>query len=52
MRKSLAALALIEEQGHEDIADALDISVSAVKSRIFRAVRILRKKLERQGMTP
>src|SRR5207302_230832 len=50
--QAAATLALIEEQGHEDIADALDISVSAVKSRIFRAVRILRKKLERQGITP
>jgi RNA polymerase sigma-70 factor (ECF subfamily) len=47
-----ATLALIEEQKYEDIAAALDISVGGVKSRVFRAVRILRKKLERVGITP
>jgi len=47
-----AALALIEEQKYEDIAAALGISIGAVKSRVFRAVRILRKKLERMGIEP
>ena len=43
---------LIEEQKHEDIAAALGISIGAVKSRVFRAVRILRGKLERMGIEP
>jgi RNA polymerase sigma-70 factor, ECF subfamily len=41
----VAALALIEECPHSEIAEALDISTAAVKSRLFRAIRILRKKL-------
>jgi RNA polymerase sigma-70 factor (ECF subfamily) len=47
-----ATLALVEEQRYEDIAAALGITVGGVKSRVFRAVRILRKKLERIGITP
>src|SRR6266550_59250 len=35
-----------------EIASALGISVGGVKSRVFRAVRILRKKLEKIGITP
>ena len=50
--QAAATLALIEEQNYEDIASALGISVGGVKSRVFRAVRILRKKLERIGITP
>jgi RNA polymerase sigma-70 factor (ECF subfamily) len=45
-----ATLALIEEQPYADIAAALDISVPAVKSRVFRAMRVLRRRLERQGV--
>lgn len=41
----IAALALIEERPHGEIAEALNISPAAVKSRLFRAVRMLRKKL-------
>lgn len=41
-----AVLALIEEEPYQEIADALGISVGAVKLRVFRAVRLLRKKLE------
>jgi RNA polymerase sigma-70 factor (ECF subfamily) len=41
-----ATLALIEEEPYQNIADALGISVGAVKLRVFRAVRLLRKKLE------
>jgi RNA polymerase sigma-70 factor, ECF subfamily len=41
----VAALALIEECPHSEIAEALSISTVAVKSRLFRAVRMLRKKL-------
>ena len=50
--QAAATLALIEEQKYEDIASALGISVGGVKSRVFRAVRILRKKLEKAGITP
>jgi RNA polymerase sigma-70 factor, ECF subfamily len=42
-----ATLALIEERPYQEIADALGISRGTVKSRVFRAVRILRKQLER-----
>jgi RNA polymerase sigma-70 factor (ECF subfamily) len=42
----VAALALIEEQPHGEIARALNISTAAVKSRLFRAIRFLRRKLE------
>jgi RNA polymerase sigma-70 factor, ECF subfamily len=47
-----ATLALVEEQKHSDIADALGISVGAVKNRIFRAVRLLRRRLEQLGVKP
>ena len=47
-----AILGLIEEHSYEDISDALGISLSAVKSRMFRATRMLRKKLELQGIQP
>lgn len=40
-----ATLVLIEEQSYDEIADALGTSVGAVKLRVFRAVRILRKQL-------
>jgi RNA polymerase sigma-70 factor, ECF subfamily len=48
----VARLALIEEQPYEEIAGALGISVGAVKSRVFRAVRLLRRKLKRMGVEP
>ena len=41
----VATLALIEDQPHGEIAEALNISPAAVKSRLFRAVRLLRQKL-------
>ena len=47
-----AVLAVVEEQPHKDIAAALGISVAAVKLRVFRALRLLRKDLESQGITP
>lgn len=46
----VAALALIEEQPHAEIADALDLPIGTVKSRVFRAVRALRKELARLGI--
>jgi RNA polymerase sigma-70 factor, ECF subfamily len=50
--RTAAVLALIEEKSYEEIAEELGLSIGAVKSRIFRAVRLLRKKLERLGVTP
>ncbi len=50
--RAAATLALIEEQPYEEIAAALGTSTVAVKSRVFRAVRLLRKKLERLGIRP
>jgi len=47
-----ATLALIEEQPYEEIADALGTSVGAIKLRVFRAVRILRKRLNQAGIRP
>jgi RNA polymerase sigma-70 factor (ECF subfamily) len=47
-----ATLAVIEELPQKDVAAALDISVAAVKLRVFRALRLLRKDLEKQGITP
>jgi RNA polymerase sigma-70 factor, ECF subfamily len=44
--QAAATLALIEEEPYDEIARGLGISVGGVKSRVFRAVRILRKKLE------
>lgn len=47
-----ATLALIEEQPYKEIAEALGISVGAVKLRLFRALRQLRKNLKQLGIEP
>jgi RNA polymerase sigma-70 factor (ECF subfamily) len=47
-----ATLAVIEEQPQKDVAAALGITVTAVKVRVFRAMRLLRKDLEKQGIRP
>lgn len=47
-----ATLAVIEEEPHKEIAQALGISVAAVKVRVFRALRRLRRDLEKQGIRP
>jgi RNA polymerase sigma-70 factor (ECF subfamily) len=47
-----ATLALVEEQPYAEIADALGTSVGAVKLRVFRAVRILRRHLNHLGVRP
>jgi RNA polymerase sigma-70 factor (ECF subfamily) len=47
-----ATLAMIEELPHKEVAAALGISVAAVKVRVFRALRLLRTDLERQGIKP
>jgi RNA polymerase sigma-70 factor (ECF subfamily) len=47
-----AILSVVEEQPGKDVAEALGISVAAVKLRVFRALRLLRKDLQQQGITP
>jgi RNA polymerase sigma factor (sigma-70 family) len=47
-----ASLALIEERPYKEIAEALGISTGAVKLRVFRALRLLRQELKRQGVEP
>src|SRR5947209_14184136 len=46
----VATLALIEEEPYNDIAEAVGISVALVKVRVFRAVRMLREKLNTFGV--
>jgi len=50
--RAAAALAMIEETPYAEIADALGISINGVKSRVFRAVRLLRRSLEERGVRP
>jgi len=50
--RDVAVLALIEERPYAEVGKTLGISVGAVKSRQFRAVRLLRKKLRRLGVEP
>jgi len=45
-------LGLIEDEPYATIAESLGISAGAVKLRMFRALRILRKKLEQRGVRP
>jgi RNA polymerase sigma-70 factor (ECF subfamily) len=46
----VATLALVEEEPYDKIAEAMGISAALVKIRMFRAVRILRKKLNSLGI--
>jgi RNA polymerase sigma-70 factor (ECF subfamily) len=50
--RAAATLAMIEETPYGDIAHALGISIGTVKSRVFRAVRLLRGDLQRMGVEP
>jgi len=50
--RAVIVLALVEEEPYERIAQALGISESAVKVRVFRGVRILRKTLTKAGIHP
>ena len=45
----VATLALIEDEPYNEIAEAVGISAALVKVRVFRAVRMLRKKLNSLG---
>ena len=48
--RAAATLAMIEETPYAEIAEALGISINGVKSRVFRAVRLLRRSLEKRGV--
>ena len=48
----VATLALIEEQPYTQIAEALDLPVGTIKSRVSRAIQSLRKELARLGIQP
>lgn len=45
-----ATLALIEGRPYKEIAESLGVSESAIRVRVFRAVRGLRKELRRAGV--
>ena len=48
----VATLAIVEERPYAEIADALEVPIGTVKSRVFRATRALRKELTRLGIQP
>jgi RNA polymerase sigma-70 factor, ECF subfamily len=48
--RTVILLALVEEEPYERIAQALGISENAVRVRVFRGVRILRKSLSQAGV--
>ena len=48
----VAVLALVEEEPYSEIAGALGVPVGTVKSRVFRATRLLRKELAQMGVRP
>jgi RNA polymerase sigma-70 factor (ECF subfamily) len=48
----VATLALVEEMPYAEIADALDIPIGTVKSRVSRATGMLRTELTRLGVRP
>lgn len=48
----VVTLALVEELPYAEIAESLGLSREAVKSRVFRAVRKLRKALAARGIEP
>ena len=48
----VARLGLIEDEPYAEIAQALGISAGVARTRMFRAVRLLRKKLQRLGVHP
>jgi RNA polymerase sigma factor (sigma-70 family) len=50
--QAVATLALVEECTYEEISKFLGIPVGTVKSRVFRAVRLLRNKLKHLGVEP
>lgn len=49
--QEVVTLSLIEQRSQAEIAMALGISIGTVKSRSFRALRLLRRKLQQMGVT-
>lgn len=49
--QATATLALIEDMSYEEIARALGKPVGAIRTRVFRALRQLRKELELMGIS-
>lgn len=49
--QAVAVLALVEGQPYAEIADALEVPIGTVKSRVFRATCALREELARLGVT-
>ena len=47
-----ALLAVVEDRPQKEVADLLGITVAAVKLRVFRALRLLRRDLNAMGITP
>jgi RNA polymerase sigma-70 factor (ECF subfamily) len=47
-----ATLAVVEGLPQKEVAEALGITITAVKVRVFRALRLLRIDLEKQGIRP
>lgn len=50
--RATALLAVVEERPYKEVAEALGITVPAVKLRVFRALRLLRKDLSAMGIKP
>jgi len=48
--REVTALALIEERSYPEVARMLGLTIAAVKSRVFRAVRRLRERLLELGV--
>ena len=48
--RSAATLALIEEMPYDEIANAIGKPVGTIRVRVFRALRMLRKELNRMGL--
>ena len=47
-----AILAIVEDRPQKEVAEVLGITVAAVKLRVFRALRLLRRDLNAMGITP
>jgi RNA polymerase sigma-70 factor, ECF subfamily len=50
--QAAATLALVDEKPYQEIAELLGAPVGTIRTRLFRAVRQLRKQLERMGVKP
>ena len=51
-QRMVVMLALVEGMPQQEVAEAMGIPLGTVKSRLFHAVRLLRKKLQRSGIEP